>query len=242
MSKDLTFPEGPKLFFGVVEDIFDPLKAGRARVRIFGYHDQDKSVLPTADLPWALPIMPITSASISGKGTSPVGVLTGSWVIGLYIDGDDMQQPAFFGTFSGISPAVGSQGSMSFQQPPEREIVTNRNNGVLKDSSGTPVKDSSGNNIVVATPAQEGWTLGQTSEKYESGGRGAGTINDYTNSGDYGGASYGAYQYASYMPANRPNATVARNGLSWAIKVWNKICRTYSWDCCIRCNVEICSS
>jgi hypothetical protein len=43
--------------------------------------------------------------------------------------------------------------------------------------------------------AAPGWRLGQTSQKYESGSRGAGTIS--TGKGDHGGASYGAYQLSS---------------------------------------------
>ncbi len=41
------------------------------------------------------------------------------------------------------------------------------------------------------------WTLGKTSEKYESAGRGPGVIS--TGRGDYGGTSYGAYQMSSNM-------------------------------------------
>ncbi|OHE84192.1 MAG: hypothetical protein A2579_13630 [Lysobacterales bacterium RIFOXYD1_FULL_69_11] len=41
------------------------------------------------------------------------------------------------------------------------------------------------------------WHLGQTSERYETGGRGASTIS--TGRGDLGGASYGAYQLSSRM-------------------------------------------
>lgn len=39
------------------------------------------------------------------------------------------------------------------------------------------------------------WALGKTSERFESGGRGAGTIS--TGKGDFGGASYGTYQLSS---------------------------------------------
>jgi hypothetical protein len=39
------------------------------------------------------------------------------------------------------------------------------------------------------------WTLGSTSERYETGGRGAATIS--TGHGDHGGVSYGAYQLSS---------------------------------------------
>ena len=51
----------------------------------------------------------------------------------------------------------------------------------------------------------EGWELGQTSEVYESGGKGPGTINNYLTSNDFGGASYGTYQFASYLPPTTPS-------------------------------------
>lgn len=41
------------------------------------------------------------------------------------------------------------------------------------------------------------WYLGQTSTKYETGGRGVGAIS--TGKGDHGGVSYGAYQLSSKM-------------------------------------------
>lgn len=41
------------------------------------------------------------------------------------------------------------------------------------------------------------WELGQTSKKYESGGKGASTIS--TGQGDHGGVSYGTYQLSSKM-------------------------------------------
>jgi peptidoglycan hydrolase-like protein with peptidoglycan-binding domain len=44
---------------------------------------------------------------------------------------------------------------------------------------------------------QNDWHLGQTSIKYETGGRGAGTIS--TGKGDRGGVSYGSYQLSSKM-------------------------------------------
>lgn len=40
------------LYTGVVEDINDPLKAGRIKVRVTGVHTLDKVKLPTAKLPW----------------------------------------------------------------------------------------------------------------------------------------------------------------------------------------------
>lgn len=182
---------------GVVEDRKDPEKLGRCRVRIFGYHTDNKNVIPTKDLPWAVPIQPITSAGISGIGSSPLGPVEGTWVLGFFIDGNDMQQPAMLGT---ISTKVGER-TFATQQP--REEVTNVNSGILTDSQGEPVLDGSGTPVRTGSPPIPGWSLGKTSEKYESGGKGPGTINDYNGAaaGDLGGASYGTYQLASFLPS-----------------------------------------
>jgi hypothetical protein len=53
-------------FNGVVEDRQDPQYLGRVRVRCIGFHTANKTELPTADLPWAMVALPITSAGISG--------------------------------------------------------------------------------------------------------------------------------------------------------------------------------
>lgn len=191
--------DGFNWWIGVVEDRLDPEKLGRCRVRIFGYHTDSKVLLPTSDLPWCIPIQPITSAGLSGIGSSPLGPLEGSWVIGFFLDGEDSQQPAMFGTLS--SKVVGS----SFPIGKEREPVNNPKDATVKDSQGNPVLDSQGNPVQSGTPTIEGWEIGQTSEKFESGGRGPGTINDYNGAadGDLGGASYGVYQFASYLPEMR---------------------------------------
>jgi hypothetical protein len=97
-------------FFGVVEDRQDPLKMGRVRVRAFGVHTEDRSKIPTADLPWATPIMPYTSASISGVGESPTGPVEGTWVFGFFVDGKQMQQPMIMGTLAGAPEAYNELG------------------------------------------------------------------------------------------------------------------------------------
>ena len=89
-------------WFGVVEDRNDPLRLGRCRVRIIGYHTEDKELLPTEDLPWAMPVMPANSAGTSGVGWSPTGAVTGSWVVGFFADGENGQHPMFFGTVGAI--------------------------------------------------------------------------------------------------------------------------------------------
>lgn len=193
--------DGFNWWIGVVEDRKDPEKLGRCRVRIFGYHTDSREILPVKDLPWAIPIQPITSAGISGIGSSPLGPVEGTWVMGFFLDGDDMQQPAILGTIATKAAAL------AFASVEERPLVNNPNDGVAKDSRGNPIYDGSGNPVRTGTPPVTGWELGKTSEKYESGGKGPGTINDYNGAAgnDLGGASYGVYQFASFLPATMRN-------------------------------------
>lgn len=95
------YGEDPKFGIGVVEDIRDPLKAGRVRVRIFGIHSPFTDELPTTDLPWSQVSMPVTSASISGEGDTPQ-LLVGSQVFGLFLDGDSYQQFLVIGSMLGF--------------------------------------------------------------------------------------------------------------------------------------------
>lgn len=187
-----------KFYIGVVEDRFDPLKLGRCKVRVFGIHSESKELLPTKDLPWCLPISPITSASISGIGISPLGPIEGTWVILIFLDGDDMQQPAMFGT-------IASNNIQSFEPVAKKPQVENKDTTIIVDSEKNPIPDGDGKRISIGnTKAPSGWYLGKTSEKYESGGKGAGVISS-RNSNDYGGSSYGTYQFASYLPKQMSN-------------------------------------
>ena len=85
---------------GIIEDRADPQMLGRCRVRIIGYHTEDKTELPTIDLPWAIPAMPLTSASISGIGETP-SFVEGTSVLGFFSDGDEGQIPVIMGTLPG---------------------------------------------------------------------------------------------------------------------------------------------
>ena len=94
--------DGFTWFVGVVEDRNDPKKLGRLRVRCLGYHVKELNKLPTADLPWAHVMNPITSATVSGVGHTPLGAVEGTWVVGFFIDGPDAQQPMIIGTLPGV--------------------------------------------------------------------------------------------------------------------------------------------
>jgi hypothetical protein len=91
---------------GVVEDRRDPMKLGRCKVRIAGLHTEKMELgvdegIPTPDLPWAHPMQPITSAAMNGIGTTPLGPVEGTWVVGFFRDGKNCQEPIMMGTLGG---------------------------------------------------------------------------------------------------------------------------------------------
>ena len=100
--KNFMGKDGFQWFVGVVEDRNDPKTLGRLRVRCLGYHTEDLTKLPTTDLPWAHVMNPITSATVSGIGQSPLGAVEGTWVVGFFTDGSDAQQPMIMGTLPGV--------------------------------------------------------------------------------------------------------------------------------------------
>jgi len=74
--------------FGLVENISDPLKLGRVKVRVFGRHDireGTKYNIATEDLPWSQVVMPATTPAINGTGHS-VNLAIGSLVCGTFLD------------------------------------------------------------------------------------------------------------------------------------------------------------
>lgn len=117
---------------GVVEDRNDPAELGRVRVRILGYHTENREDLPTSDLPLAVLMQPVNSASISGIGNSATGLLEGSHVFGFFADGADGQIPVIMGSLAALS-----------MQPPHKD------NGFADPNGVYPLSDlNSGRNTV----------------------------------------------------------------------------------------------
>ena len=108
MQQNFMGRNGFSWFVGVVEDRNDPKFLGRVRVRCLGLHTDDNIKLPTADLPWAHPMNPITSATVSGVGQTPLGVVEGTWVVGFFQDGEESQQPIIMGTLPGVPSTLPS--------------------------------------------------------------------------------------------------------------------------------------
>ena len=76
---------------------------GKVKVRIVGYHNPDKEVLPTRDLPWASCVMPVVYAMKSGMG-SIQQLQVNSWVVGFFMDGSSAQIPVIMGSISDQNP------------------------------------------------------------------------------------------------------------------------------------------
>jgi hypothetical protein len=102
-------------FVGVVEDIDDPEMMDRVRVRVFSYHTDQKTYLPTSSLHWSVVMSPTTSASVSGVGESH-GLVRGSWVCGVFMDGEDCQQPAVMFSLKG-KPSEKISSKRGFSDP-----------------------------------------------------------------------------------------------------------------------------
>jgi hypothetical protein len=115
MSSNFYGKDGFLWFTGVVEDRNDPLQVSRVRVRCVGYHTQDKTILPTTDLPWASVMMPVTSPSMGGLGQTPSFLVEGSWVVGFFRD-PDYQEPIVMGSLPGI-PSTAPDSTLGFNDP-----------------------------------------------------------------------------------------------------------------------------
>lgn len=87
---------GHTWWIGVVEDNKDPLRVYRCRIRIFGWHTEDKNLIPTEDLPWAQATLPVNN-SLSFSVPQ-----IGEWVIGHFLDGESGQFPIYTGILPGV--------------------------------------------------------------------------------------------------------------------------------------------
>ncbi len=144
------------IYFGVCEDRMDPLFLGRCKVRVVGVHTDNKISLPTADLPWAFPVQPITSAAVSGVGETPLGPVEGTWIVITFND-NEKQQPFMVGTIGGIPMPFDAKAediqdfifNDAAPQSTPANVVTSGDGSAVVDGSGNPV--TSGTQPTAAT-------------------------------------------------------------------------------------------
>lgn len=115
-------------FVGVVEDRMDPEKLGRVRVRCYGFHTEElcndtegggsgeggsgsKKCIDTDQLPWSIPLQPSVYGTMNGIGKTPSSLVEGTWVFGIFIDGEAAQQPLILGSLPGIPECANPGGN-----------------------------------------------------------------------------------------------------------------------------------
>ena len=127
---------------GVVENRNDPLKLGRCQIRIFGWHTDNLQLIPSKDLPWALPILPIND---SKSFTTPV---EGDYCVGFFMDGESGQFPIYFGVLPSIPLVAASQDpnapQMGFK---DLRTTTQLTNSPALPASVTASTDGSGASV-----------------------------------------------------------------------------------------------
>lgn len=111
-----------KPFIGVVEEAFDE---SYVRVRVFGIHPIDRSLVPTDKLPLALVIYPVTGSQVN-SGSLAHNLQTDSWVLGYWVDYPYCQQPIVIGAIQGTDYSMStytSQGGEFVGQGGEGEFT-----------------------------------------------------------------------------------------------------------------------
>lgn len=133
------------MHFGVVEARdTDPLRLGRCKVRVIGLHTENTDELPVEDLPWAYPLGSIYSASMSGIGQSPTGIVEGT-IVALVFRDVYKQHPLIIGTLGGIPEEFPEYETMIMKSTAQQSSVQNRREvNTLQDGSGQTVTDGSG--------------------------------------------------------------------------------------------------
>lgn len=136
---------------GIVEDINDPEPLGRVRVRMFGIHTdkKQKSVyqgIPTEELVWAqVGGSPFDGPRMHGLGKSPHGLVNGTQVTGIFMDGDKAQIPVVLFTMGLRTPSIQPNPNRGFSDPtgefPRELDTTHVNKLATHEFNDHPIQD-----------------------------------------------------------------------------------------------------
>lgn len=139
--------------YGVVEARdTDANRVGRCKVRIIGLHTENTDELPTNDLPWAYIMGSPLSASMSGIGHAPVGMVEGTIVVVIFRD-IYKQHPLIIGTLGGIPEEFPEYKTMLISSSASSSSVDNdRQTTVLND--GTEATNQTPGETVKPTESQ----------------------------------------------------------------------------------------
>ena len=149
---------------------------GKVKVRIVGYHNPDKEILPTRDLPWASCVMPVVYAMKSGMG-SIQQLQVSSWVVGFFMDGSSAQIPVIMGSISDQNPKdiytkLPEQSSKGYQQvhaPDYKPKKHGDGGGIVGGTADTAESDvKTGTNKKTETTTQEENTVSTINPRGEA--------------------------------------------------------------------------
>jgi hypothetical protein len=134
-------------FIGVVEDNEDPLLLGRTKVRIFGYHPEYSSgKVPTEDLPWAVPIVPINLPDTYRR------LPLGEWVFGFFLDANEGEEPAILGYIPAIPKGADNFGRYQIKDRSYSKVnQTKKQDFVLKTDDGSIIEVSNTGTTTITT-------------------------------------------------------------------------------------------
>ena len=96
MEKHFAGKNGYVWWTGVIIDRKDPANLGRCKVRIIGWHDENRNKVPVEDLPWAQILLPVNSSKSISLPKE------GDWVSGFFLDAENGQMPVINGVYPGI--------------------------------------------------------------------------------------------------------------------------------------------
>lgn len=108
-QKDFSGKNGFIWWVGFVENRKDPLKLGRCKVRCIGWHSDDKQLLPTDALPWAIPAYPPNNSSTYTPRE-------GDMCFGFFVDAENIQELILLGMFPSI-PLQSANIQQAFSDP-----------------------------------------------------------------------------------------------------------------------------
>ena len=131
-------------FIGEVLDINDTILYARVKVRAYGYYDES---VPKEKLPWATVLLPNTSASKEGVGSTH-GLLVGSWVVGFFRDGPSAQDPIVMGVIHGQDIPTGASPTNKVHTSKSGHLVEFDN---TEGSERINIKHKSGTTINIAS-------------------------------------------------------------------------------------------
>ena len=115
----------PNIRLGEIVDIDDPLKQGRARVRVFGFFED----LEIEDIPWAEQSYALSFSSARGSGNITIPRL-GS-VVNVYFDGSNYYK-IYYGTEMETSPELLAEIADSYEGAQSLIYDTDAQPGPLK--------------------------------------------------------------------------------------------------------------